>query len=131
MPVCGSAGIITPARAPSRWPCSQVLPPIRSPASYSSVYSPMCQTLPSLSWARKASSASTSSPSLMSRSYTTTELTPPIILVRSVTVMMIWCSISSPSSTVMPSYVYRVPAGWGHHWLSMTVGLSKFVGLKS
>ncbi len=91
-------------------PAIQVLgAPRNDPPSNSSGYSPRFQTLPSRSCAKKASSASASSPSLTSTSHTTRVCTPSITLVRSVTVNVTVCGSGPPPRLARPSRVSCVP----------------------
>jgi hypothetical protein len=95
-----------PPSAPST-PWSHVLgAPANVRPEYSSGYSPKFHTLPSSSCAKNVISDSCTTPSLVSRSQTTTVSMPATTLVRSVTVIVSWCSslpvprFASPSSTV-------------------------------
>ena len=109
------AGMWIPAFAPSS-PVIQVLgAPLNSPSSNSSGYSPRFQTFLSLSCAKKDSSVSTISPSLLSVSQTTRVLTSSISLVRSVTMKSTRCG--TPST--FPSRVICVPGTKGRNLFLM------------
>ena len=89
----------------------------------------MFHTLPAASWASKASSSSCKTPFWKSRSQTTTEGTPSISLVRSVTMKTTWWGNAVPvSSTTCPSKTIFVPGTSGVHWLVTSVGAVKRLG---
>src|SRR5919197_1483203 len=120
-----------PLRAP-RTPAIQVSgAPSTRPPDHSSGYSPRFHTLPSSSWAWKASSPSSSCPALMSRSQMTTARTPSMTLVRSVTVVTTrWGRRPCPRFAA-PSNTYCMPGRSGVHRLSIVVGWVKLRGSKS
>src|SRR6185503_10487158 len=127
-PTAGFPGTRTPASAPSR-PWYQAGFPVMTPlpSSYSSGYSPIVHTLPSSSCARHVSSASTRPPFAQSRSYDTRDLTPPTVIVRSVTLICIRRLIVTPSSvTEVPSNVMRSPGFIGNSGFVSSVGLVNF-----
>src|SRR5262249_14228678 len=96
------------------------------PPSYSSGYSPVCQTFPLSSCAKNASSASTSSPSVKSRSQTTTFRTPATSLTRSVTMntSRFFPSVDDPKEW------YAVPGTGGGHLLSPVAEWGRCAGSK-
>ena len=130
-PTRGRFTMCSPASAPAT-PAIQVLgAPMKRPSSNSSGYSPRFQTLPSLSWAKNASSVSDSSPSFTSTSHTTRERTPAITFVRSVTVNVTVCGSGPPPRLARPSRVSRVPGTSGSHRLSITCSPGKAFGRNS
>jgi hypothetical protein len=72
--------------------CAPSTPPVKVPSrvvgrppASSIVFSPKYQTLPSLSWANQSSVSSVSSPSVLTVSWTSMQVTPRITLVLWVT----------------------------------------------
>ena len=93
--------MMIPACAPSTPASNEPDLVFTLPFSYSAVFSPRYQTLPSPSWAYQSSVTSTSSPFSVTTSRTTLASMPlAIIFVLSVTVTSTRCSVPSSSVSV-------------------------------
>src|SRR3712207_6787876 len=118
MPTRGSAGMTTPAWAPST-PASQE-PSVDAtlPFAYSRVLSPRYQTFPARSWAYQSYVFSTSAPPWVTTSWTTLALTPATRFVRCVTVTSTRFSVPSGS---VSRYTHLLPGAIGQYGLPMRV----------